>query len=438
MEASQIRIHYGEKILEFKLPSGWNLLGNLQTQDLPIIGREEMKRSLETPAGTPRLEELARGKKKAVLIGSDVTRPVQGEVALPLLLNSLNRAGIADENILLIMGGGSHQPPSDLPQAYLQKFGPEVVGRVKILYHNPDQDLTYLGKTRRGHSIEINKWVAGANLKVAFGGIIPHALGGYSGGAKSILPAVSSRESIIQNHLMVVEPGVGIGLVEGNPMREEMEEVAERVGLDFIFNLVLNAEGEPVGAVSGHFREAHRHGVAMARRIFHAELPRPAQVVFTSGHPFDIHFYQSLKGPYSVLNACQDGATIIHLTPANEGVRSGTKKLFSTVKALGYEPIFDRLKRGERKDESVRSFFYPEVNIGGGMTIFRAMAKRCIRLMVVTGGIPSSELEEMGFEHAPTLEKAVSFVHRRLPQADVAATLNSKVIVSLAGGSPWP
>jgi len=438
MEDSKIRVHYGEKILEFKLPPGWSLLGNLQTQNLPPIGRDEMVRCLQDPLGTPRLEEIARGKKNAVIIASDVTRPVQGEIALPLLLNSLNRAGIADKSILLVMGGGSHQPPQDLHKAYIQKYGREVVDRLKIMYHNPDQDLIYLGRTKRGHSIEINKWVAGADLKIGFGGIIPHGLGGYSGGAKSILPAVAARETIIQNHLLVVEPGVGMGLVEGNPIREEMEEVAERVGLDFIFNLVLNTEGEPVGAVSGHFRQAHRQGVAQARNIFQAELPRPAQVVFTSGHPFDIHFYQSLKGAYSVLNACQDGGTIIHLTPAYEGLPTGTKKLFSTVRAMGYENLFERLKSGERKDESVRSFFYPEVNIGGGMTIFRAMVKRRIRIIVVTEGVATSELEEMGFEHAATLEKAVSLVHQRIPRAEVAAALNSKVIVSFAGGQACP
>ncbi|MBI5968027.1 MAG: nickel-dependent lactate racemase [Deltaproteobacteria bacterium] len=438
MEDSKIRVHYGEKILEFKLPPGWSLLGNLQTQNLPPIGRNEMVRCLQNPLGTLRLQEIARGKKNAVVIASDVTRPVQGEIALPLILNSLNRGGIADENILLIMGGGTHQAPQDLPEAYKEKYGQEVVDRLKILYHNPDEDLIYLGQTRRGHPIEVNRWVAEADLKVAFGGIIPHGLGGYSGGAKSILPAVSSRESIIQNHLMVVEPGVGIGLVEGNPMREEMEEIAERVGLDFIFNLVLNAEGDPVGAVSGDFRQAHRQGVALARQIFQAELPSRAQVVFTSGHPFDIHFYQSLKGPYSVLNACQDGGTIIHLTPAYEGVRAGTKRLFSTVRTIGYEPLFERLKSGERKDESVRSFFYPEVNIGGGMTIFRAMVKRRIQIMVVTEGIAPSELEDMGFEHAPTLEKAISLIHQRIPRAEVAAALNSKVIVSFAGGQSCP
>ncbi len=433
MEDSRIRTHYGEKIVECELPSGWTLLGNLRTKDLPVIGREGMVRALENPLGTPRLEDLVQGKKRAVIIAGDVTRPVQGEVALPLILNTLNRAGIADSNILLIMGGGTHQPPQNLPEAYRRKYGQEVVNRVRISYHNPDRDLTFLGQTMRGVPIEINRWVVEADLRVSFSGIIPHGLAGYSGGAKSILPGVSSRETIIQNHLLVAEPGVGIGKVEGNPMREEMEEVAGKVGLHFVFNLVLNAEGEPVGAVCGDFQEAHRRGVTLARDIFQAVLPRPAQVVFTSGHPFDIHFYQSLKGPYSVLGACEDGGTVVHLTPSYEGVRTGTRKLFATVKSMGYESLFQRLKSGERQDESVRTFFYPEVNIGGGMTIFRAMVKRRIRVMVVTDGIPASDLEDMGFEYAPNLEEAVSLVHQRLPRADVASALNSKVIVSMEG-----
>jgi len=393
-----------------------------------------MVQALENPTGKPRLEEIARGRKNAVIIASDVSRPIQGEVALPLILNSLNRAGIADRDILLIMGGGSHQPPQDLHRAYTQKYGKETVERVKILYHNPDRDLIRLGKTRRGHVIEINKWVVGADLKIAYGGILPHGLGGYSGGAKSILPAVASREIIIQNHLMVVEPGVGLGLVEGNPIREEMEEVAEIVGLDFIFNLILDTEGKPVGAVSGDLRQAYREGVALARKVFQTELPRPAKVVFTSGYPFDIHLYQSLNGPCSVLNACEDGGTIIHLTPAYEGVREGTKRLFSTIKAVGYRNLFARLKSGERADESVRSFFFPEINIGGGITLIRAMTDRHIRIVVVTEGISSHELQEMGFDYAKTLEQAVSQVHLRFSKAEVVAASNAKLIISLAGG----
>jgi len=430
MSASTIRIHDGEEIVEFQLPEGWYLVGNPKTGRIPLIGREEMIRALENPIGKPRLEQLARGKKNAVIIASDVTRPVRGEEAIPLLLNILNRAGIPDRQIQLIMGGGSHVPPEDLQKAYHQKYGSEVVGRVKVLYHDPDRDLVCLGTTRRGHRVEISRQVAEADLKIGFGGILPHALGGYSGGAKSILPAVASRETIIQNHLMVVEPGVGMGLVEGNPIREEMEEVAEMAGLDFIFNLVINTEGQPVGAVSGDFKEAHREGVRLAREIYQGELVRPAQVVFTSGHPFDIHFYQSLNGPCAALNGCVDGGTIIHLTRAYEGIRPGTKKLFSTVNRLGYRDLFERLRRGEREGEEIRPFFYPEINIGVGTTIFRAMFDRQIRIVVVTRAVGGEELRPMGFEHATNLEEAVAMVHRRIPEAEVAAQFNAKVILS--------
>ena len=432
MRNSRISIHYGEEVLEYKLPPGWNLLGNLRTRDFPLIGRDEMIHALEHPLGTPRLEEIAKGKKNAVIIGPDITRPTQGEVALPLLLNALNRAGIADSNILMIMGGGTHLPPKDLGKAYEQKYGQEVVNRVEVMYHDCDRDLTYLGKTKRGHTIEVNKWVAEADLKIAFSGIIPHGMAGYSGGGKSILPAVCSRETNIQNHVMINEPGTGIDLVEGNPIREGMEEAAKKAGLDFIFNLILNPAGRPVGAVSGDVIKAHRQGVDLARKIFRAEIPELADVVFSSGHPQDLHLYSSFKGAGAVLNGCKDGGTIIHLTPAYEGIRSGTRKLFSIVNTLGYKNIFARLKAGEREDEGIRNFFYPEINIGGAMNIFRAMVDRDIRILVVTRGIPRQDLLDMGFEHAETLEEAVSLVHQRLPKADVAAALNSKVVISVA------
>lgn len=429
---NRIRTHYGESVIEAKLPDGWNLLGNLNTKDLPLIGREEMIKALEHPIGTARLEEIAKGKTNAVIVASDITRPVQGDVALPILINGLNRAGISDDKILLIMGGGSHREPPDLQRAFLEKYGKEVVRRVKILHHNPDKDLVYVGKTKRGHLIEINRWVMESEFKIGFGGILPHAFGGYSGGAKLILPGVASRETIIQNHVMVTDPKVGMGSVEGNPIREEMEEVAEKAGLDFIFNLVLNTEGKPVGAVSGDFRQAYREGVVLARQVFQAELPKPADVIVTSGHPYDIHFYQSLNGPGCVLNACRDGATIIHLTPAYQGILENTKRLFAAVKKIGYKELFERLRNGERSDETIRSFFFPEINIGLGMIIFRSMVDRHIKILVVSERIPSEELREMGFGHAPTLEKALMATSKKLPEADAAAALNAKVIVSLA------
>lgn len=433
MENRIIRTRYGEELIEAELPEGWNLLGNLSTGELPRIGSEEMKEALEHPIGGPSLEEVARGKKNAVIVASDVTRPVQGDAALPILLNELNQAGIPDEKILLVMGGGSHQPPPDLPKAFLQKYGKEVIRRVKVQYHNPDHDLVRAGETKRGHLVEVNRWVMASDLKIGFGGIIPHAFGGYSGGAKAILPGVASRESIIQNHVMVTDPKVGMGLVEGNPVREEMEEAADLAGLDFIFNLVLDTEGKAVGAVCGDFRQAYRSGIALARRVFQAELPRPAQVVVTSGHPYDIHFYQSLNGPGCVLNACEEGGTIVHLTPAYQGILENTRRLFSAVKKIGYQNLFERLKNGDREDETLRSFFFPEINIGLGMTIFRSMIDRNIRILVVTDENLSGELREMGFDYAPTIRKALAQIQERVPHADVAAALNAKVIVTIAG-----
>ncbi len=157
MESSIIRTHYGEAIVETRLPEGWNLLGNLETRTFPRIGAEEMKKALDHPFGTSSLEELTKGKRNAVIVSSDVTRPVEGDVALPILLDRLNQGGIPDERILLILGGGSHKKPHDLQKALLQKYGKTVVDRVRIQYHDPDEHLVEVGRTGRGHLIKINR-----------------------------------------------------------------------------------------------------------------------------------------------------------------------------------------------------------------------------------------------------------------------------------------
>src|SRR5512139_4048075 len=152
----KIRTRYGDRVIEASVPAGWTMLGTLSTQTLPRIGREAMEEALDHPVGTRPLEGMARGRGNAVIITSDVTRPVPGDVALPVLLDRLNRAGLPHQKILVMMAGGSHKPPQDLRKAYLQKYGKSVVDRVRMEYHNPDEDLIALGKTARGHLIEIS------------------------------------------------------------------------------------------------------------------------------------------------------------------------------------------------------------------------------------------------------------------------------------------
>ena len=237
------------------------LLSQLHSYTAPKKSSELVQEALENPIGTPRLCDMAVNKKKIVVISSDHTRPVPSHIIMPLLLKEI-RKGNPDADITILISTGLHRETTK--EELEAKFGPDIMKNEKVIVHDCDDqnNLVYIGKLPSGGNLILNKIAAEADLLVAEGFIEPHFFAGFSGGRKSVLPGVASRETVMYNHnsAFIADPCARTGVIEGNPIHNDMLYAARAARLDFIVNVVIDAQHDPIFAVAGDCDLAHRKG----------------------------------------------------------------------------------------------------------------------------------------------------------------------------------
>lgn len=300
-------------------------------------GIKEIERALGAPVNSKRLSEIAERSKNAVIIVSDTTRPTPTAKLLPPLISELKAGGV--EDITVVFGLGIHRKQIEEEKKAI--LG-ELYGRVKSIEHDVT-DCVYLGTTSRGTPVEIFKPVANADIVVCTGTIEFHYYAGYSGGAKSILPAVSSKRSIDANHALMLDPKSCAGRLD-SPVREDIEEAAELIGIDFILNAVLNERKEIIFAAAGNYIDAHRKGAAFLDRMSKVRV-EPADIVIVSpgGWPKDIDIFQSHKALEHAKNAVKDGGSVILVAECREGYGN---RVFEEWLRFNREEVIEKFKSG--------------------------------------------------------------------------------------------
>ncbi len=301
--------------IKLDLPDEWQI-DVLSVSDAPALTPDQMRAALAQPIGTPRISELARGERTAVVIVDDLTRPTPAHAFVPLIIEELKAGGIADEGIKIVGGVGCHRPM--INPDFRAKVGDWVVDRYECVSHNVYEHNVYVGTTPRGLRVEVNDEVAEADVKIVAGGIIPHGQAGFGGGAKLILPGVSSIATIGAHHGGKLA-GAGRCLVEGNEFRDELEQIARVAGLDVIVNCVMNANVEVAGLFVGDVVEAHRAGVRAARELYTVRAPWGVDAAIVSGFPQDREFGQSLKGMHKCPSTVREDGTVLFVTAGTEG-----------------------------------------------------------------------------------------------------------------------
>ena len=342
---------------------------------------EEIENAIKKPIESQKISQISKGKNSAVIISTDISRPTPDSILIPPILNELNKGGIPDKNIKVIIARGQHRKMTE--EEIGQKVGKEVLKRVKVVQHDPDNNLFYLGNTKRGNALWVNKSVVQAEVKISTGNIVPHRYAGYGGGAKNILPGISSRESIGFNHLYVETGEANLGKIEGNPVREEMEEAAKMIGLNFIVNTVMNDKNEIVKVVAGDPVKAHRAGVAICKKIYGVKIPEKADIVIASSYPMDASFYQASKTLEAVGHIIKDNSTIIMVSPCYEGV--GGTDFLDYLKEESPEGIIKSIKN--HKERNV---------VKGVISYLIAKCKEKAKIYLVSEGISNDEIEGMG------------------------------------------
>jgi nickel-dependent lactate racemase len=292
-------------------------------------GLEEVLRSLRKPLGSPRLSELARGRRKVVIVTSDITRPVPSRVILPPVLDELRLAGVKAEDITVVFALGIHRHHTK--EEMRGMAGDRVYESVRCIDSDAG-DCIHMGTTTRGTPVDIFRPVAEADMRICIGNIEYHYFAGYSGGAKALMPGVSSRAAIQANHSRMVQPEAAAGRLDGNPVRDDIDEVARFVPIDFIVNVVLDEHKNIIKSVAGDYLKAHRAGCSFLDEIYKLEIPKPADIVVVSagGYPKDINLYQAQKALDNAKHAVRDGGIIILAAECKEGL--GEKVFESWIK----------------------------------------------------------------------------------------------------------
>ncbi|MDI6857571.1 MAG: lactate racemase domain-containing protein [Dehalococcoidia bacterium] len=260
----------GNTELELDFPSGWEVTFCAPpAYDRPEMSPGQMQQAFDRPVGSPRLREMAAGKREAVIIFDDITRPTPvGQIA-PYVLGELDAAGMADEQIRFVVASGTHGAHDN--HALRKKLGQEIVERYAVYNHNPYENCVEVGTTGLGTVLSINREVMACDLRIAIGGVLPHPQAGFGGGGKILLPGVSHIDSIDQFHRTIFgsPPNVvGMGNWDENPMRRETEDAVRLVGLDFLVNVLMNGHGAVMDLVAGAPLPAHHEGVRRAKEAY--------------------------------------------------------------------------------------------------------------------------------------------------------------------------
>ncbi len=317
----QVELAYGREGLTVQVPDGATVVRPRELAGLSDE-QEAIRAALRQPIGCPPLAAQVQPSDRVVIVFSDITRPMPSNRVLPVLLQELSH--VPRENITLLNALGTHR--ANTPEELESMLGAEIARGYTIRQHNAFDAtaLVDLGRTRYGHRALVNREYYEATFRICTGFVEPHLFAGFSGGPKAILPGVAGIETIMDNHgyELLNHPLATWGRTEGNPIWEEMREVASMACPNFLLNVTLNRHREITGVYAGDLWQAHRLGVEAARRAAMIPVSEPYDIVLTtnSGYPLDINLYQAVKGMSCAAEIVAPDGSIIVAAECPDGV----------------------------------------------------------------------------------------------------------------------
>jgi nickel-dependent lactate racemase len=410
-------IHYGNQKIPFSLPKGWESLSDQDRISVPGVPDPvlEIKRALDHPIGSPKIEDLARPGSEVVLLFDDLQRPTPVHLALPEIMDRLNRAGIPDRRIYGICAVGTHTVLT--PEQLEKKVGRETFSRLqgRIFSHDPrTSDNVIVGKTHRGTLVEINRHVAFADLIIGVGECMPHPVAGYGGGCKIVMPGVCSYRSVAEHHFTWMRhPHSKVNLMTGNSFYEEIVDAGRLSRLGFKLDLIINEKREVIRAFAGDPVEEHREASRYASSLYLVSLPKLADVTITSAFPLEIGV-QSTKALTMAGFCTRAGGAIIWVAPQKEaGPIMPLIKEMGSLESAG--EFHRRLIDGNIPDH-LKSFGISYIM---QVVKFKEMAEK-FNVIHVTEGLSPDQVKMMKFSYAQSLEDAIDGAYRAIPRANVA------------------
>ncbi len=401
----------------FSIPKEWSLISSEDKPPFPGVTDpvQEIRRALDHPIGSPKIEDLARPGMEVVLLFDDLQRPTPAHLALPEMMNRLNRAGIPDGRITGICALGTHPIPS-LEQLEI-KVGKEVFSRLngRLFAHNPHSaDNVIIGKTHRGTLVEINRHVAFADLIIGVGECMPHPIAGYGGGFKIIMPGVCSYRSVADHHFhWMRHRNSRVNLLEGNHFLEDIVDAGRLSRMAFKLDLIINEKKEVIRAFAGDPLSEHREASHYAASLYTIPLSRLADVTITSAYPMEIGV-QATKALTMAGFCTRSGGAIIWVAPQKQAgsILPLVKEMASSESAGDFHR---RLILGDIP-EHLRSFGISYIM---QVVYFKELAEK-FTVVHVTDGLSEEQVRMMKFAYAPAIQDAIDQVHKKMPHANIA------------------
>jgi len=410
-------VNYEGKKIHFSIPGGWNVISGQEKP--PVSGvtepLEEIRRALDNPFGAPKIEELARPGMEVTLLFDDLQRPTPAYLALPEIMDRLNRAGVSDERITGICARGTHPMPT--LEQLKDKVGEEAFSRLqdRIFCHDPhSSDNVIIGRTHRGTLVEVNQCVAFSDLIIGIGECMPHPIVGFGGGCKIIMPGVCSYRSVADHHFTWMRHrNCAVNILDGNPFYEDIVDAGRLGRLAFKLDLIINEKKEVIRAFAGdpvvEHKEASRYGAS----LYLVSLPKLADVTITSAFPLEVGV-QSTKALVMAGFCTRSGGAIIWIAPQKEAgpIMPLIEEMGSSKSASDFHRL---LIEGDIPDH-LRAFGISYIM---QVVYFKALAEKFV-IVHVTEGLSEEQVRMMKFTYSQNIQEALEWVSERFPQADVA------------------
>jgi len=395
----KVKLFYGKTEVEVDIPDK-NLMAVLEPKDVePLYDIEsEIRRSLKSPMASGKIRDIVKPHMKIAVLCDDYTRKTPAHLILPPILDELKSASVDRENIKIIIALGTHRPATE--QEIVKKVSKYVYEEYEVLNHNwkSQEELVGLGKTPNGTPIQINKHVLNSDFIIGIGTIVPHRVSGFSGGSKIVQPGVCGVATTNYTHWLSAQfLGEEILGKINNPVRTQMNLIAEKTKLKFIVNVVLDRFGNICGVFTGDFKKAYIHGARFSRNIYGVEVPERADIVVCDcPHPASIEMWQAAKSIYAADLVVKTKGTIVLLAPCPEGVAVEHPE----IEHFGYKPyheVKNLVEKGKIKDLSA----------GAHMVHVGRVIREKSTCILVSEGIDEKTAKRIGFDYALTFDEAL-------------------------------
>ncbi|MDW7738561.1 MAG: nickel-dependent lactate racemase [Bacillota bacterium] len=322
-------LDYGKDQIKLKIPEGVKFQMVSGTFQPPLNNPEqEIIYAIRSPIGCPPLSEIIDPGDKVCILVNDSTRVARSEIFLPVLIDELDGIGIKDKDMFIVFTNGTHRALSKTEMKDL--VGNYVASKIALYNHDSrnDDELVYYGTTSFDTPVYINSRVAKADKRILTGSVVQHYFAGYGGGRKALVPGAAGWKTIEKNHSLMLDEKAAGGILNGNPVHEDLLEAALMVGGNFLINTVLDEEKAILGIYAGDMIDAHLAACKAADKVYNVEINQLAEVVIAScgGYPKDINLYQAHKTLDNALNAMRPGGNLILLAECEEGMGSTTFK----------------------------------------------------------------------------------------------------------------